>query len=478
MEYKSDIDIDDIEDEAIKEDLSEDSFEIEEDTDIDDIEDETIKEDLSEDSFEIEEDTDIDDIEDEAIKEDLSEDSLEIEDDIDINNTYEDTTVEDRVDFMENSGSVKVLKRDEIVLLSQGYKNINLILEAKADDYRDKGFCEDEIKEKLKSDKVEFQQEFLDDAFPNQHVSPAVFRGFEKNENKSLSVDSNYEDDFIGISQKTNIIDNFNLNEPFNTSYGIEELVSQGDFTNQQELQIDSSHLNKENAVKESYEADVTVALDGILTDSNEELQYEQNRILPSLGNVNEIDQSESNDETQINYNDIIEGIKEENIRQGFENIEIDTDVERLTSSLENFTDESWQGLTLDEKKESMKDLADYIVDVIKLDNPPNIEFVYTKKEDDYGGYDFSTNTLTVNEYMLHNSSEAADTIAHELWHAHQHECCTNPQNALHYQYQYNFDNYIDPELGQKSYEDQLVEAEARAFAKQFKDRLQSISER
>ena len=89
-----------------------------------------------------------------------------------------------------------------------------------------------------------------------------------------------------------------------------------------------------------------------------------------------------------------------------------------------------------------------------------------------------STNTLHINEYMLYNSDEAADTIAHELWHAHQYECAINPQNARDYQYQYNFENYIPPELGQDAYEAQLVEAEARAFAAQFKDRLSMIKGR
>jgi hypothetical protein len=129
-------------------------------------------------------------------------------------------------------------------------------------------------------------------------------------------------------------------------------------------------------------------------------------------------------------------------------------------------------------KKETMANLADFVVDLVGFDNPPKIEYYNNEKEGDFGGYDASTNTLHVNEYMLYNSREAADTIAHELWHAHQHECATNPQNARDYQYQYNFENYIKPELGQEAYENQLVEAEARAFAAQFKDRLELISGR
>lgn len=73
---------------------------------------------------------------------------------------------------------------------------------------------------------------------------------------------------------------------------------------------------------------------------------------------------------------------------------------------------------------------------------------------------------------MLYDNNEAADTIAHELWHAYQHERAMNPQSAKDYQYQYGFENYIRPDDDFTAYQDQLVEAEARAFAQQFKDRL------
>ena len=79
---------------------------------------------------------------------------------------------------------------------------------------------------------------------------------------------------------------------------------------------------------------------------------------------------------------------------------------------------------------------------------------------------------------MLYNSKEAADTVAHELWHAHQQECALNPKNPRDYQYQYNFDNYISPEYGFEQYQNQLVEAEARSFAAQFRNRIGNGKER
>ena len=205
--------------------------------------------------------------------------------------------------------------------------------------------------------------------------------------------------------------------------------------------------------------------------------------ISEEVSNELEIEQEaeQSNAELQelnINYDEIYEGIQQEALEESFADIQIDADPERLDNSLENFNESTWENLTLDEQKGSMETLADYVVDVIGFENPPKIEYYNNVQEGDFGGYDSSTNTLHINEYMLYNSDEAADTIAHELWHAHQYECAINPQNARDYQYQYNFENYIPPELGQDAYEAQLVEAEARAFAAQFKDRLSMIKGR
>lgn len=205
--------------------------------------------------------------------------------------------------------------------------------------------------------------------------------------------------------------------------------------------------------------------------------------ISEEVSNELEIEQEaeQSNAELQelnIHYDEIYEGIQQEALEESFADIHIDADPERLDNSLENFNESTWENLTLDEQKGSMETLADYVVDVIGFENPPKIEYYNNVQEGDFGGYDSSINTLHINEYMLYNSDEAADTIAHELWHAHQYECAINPQNARDYQYQYNFENYIPPELGQDAYEAQLVEAEARAFAAQFKDRLSMIKGR
>lgn len=194
--------------------------------------------------------------------------------------------------------------------------------------------------------------------------------------------------------------------------------------------------------------------------------------------NEEDITDVEQDVNEQINYDEIYQEIDQEALEQGFENIDIAEDAEQLDSVLENFEADAWENLSLDEQKESMSNLAEYVSDTIGFENPPQIEYYNNSEYGDYGSYNPYTNTLSVNEYMLENSEEAADTIAHELWHAHQHECAENPQSSRDYQYRYNFENYISPEYGQTEYENQLVEAEARAFANQFKDRLAGLGGR
>ncbi len=221
-------------------------------------------------------------------------------------------------------------------------------------------------------------------------------------------------------------------------------------------------------------ELDEMNTLESTLNEFEETVEDDDESIDEEL-HANETDEVQ---EIAINYDEIYEEIQQEALEQGFENVDILTDAERLDSSLEHFEESNWEKLSLEEQKESLSNLAEYVEETIGFENPPQIEYYYNSREGDYGGYNSETNTLQVNEYMLYNSNEAADTIAHELWHAHQRECAENPQTARDYQYQYNFENYITPELDHQAYESQLLEAEARAFAAQFKERLASISGR
>jgi len=97
-----------------------------------------------------------------------------------LNQIKDDLLSETAVGDSNDGGPVKVLKRDPLDLLSSGSRNIDDILSIKADDYRDKGYSEEEISSMLANDKIQLQEDFLKDAFPGQDVSPAVFNAFNQ----------------------------------------------------------------------------------------------------------------------------------------------------------------------------------------------------------------------------------------------------------------------------------------------------------
>ena len=149
---------------------------------------------------------------------------------------------------------------------------------------------------------------------------------------------------------------------------------------------------------------------------------------------------------------------------------------EQLDSVLDNFQEDNWSDLSLDEQKQSITDLADYVAADTGNENPPEIIFSDDMNDGEYGGYNTETNTLEINVNMLDDSTEAADTIAHEMWHAHQQQEALDPSSEKGREYQDGFDNYISPEYDFEGYENQMVEAEAREYAQGFKDRLKEAA--
>ena len=89
-------------------------------------------------------------------------------------NTYIDEDID-----TESDGSAKVLTRNPDELISVGNDLVNDRLEGLEDQYRDEGLSEEEIQNRLADDKLEIQQEFLNDAFPDQGISPDVFNRFD-----------------------------------------------------------------------------------------------------------------------------------------------------------------------------------------------------------------------------------------------------------------------------------------------------------
>jgi hypothetical protein len=153
-----------------------------------------------------------------------------------------------------------------------------------------------------------------------------------------------------------------------------------------------------------------------------------------------------------------------------------DGDTEQLDFILDNFKEDNWNDLSLEEQKESMADLADYVAADTGNENPPEIVFRNDMADGMYGGYSPETNKIEINVNMLGDSKEAADTVTHEMWHAHQEQAANDPGNPRAQEYREGFDNYISPEYDFEAYENQMVEAEAREYAQGFKDRLKGAA--
>ena len=148
---------------------------------------------------------------------------------------------------------------------------------------------------------------------------------------------------------------------------------------------------------------------------------------------------------------------------------------EQLDALLDNFKEDKWSDLSLEEQKQSMTDLADFVAADTGNENPPEIVFRDDMEDGTYGGYSPDTNKIEINVNMLDDSYEAADTISHEMWHAYQEQAAKDPNNPRAEEYQEGFDNYITPDLDFEGYENQMVEAEAREYAQGFKDRLKGL---
>ena len=149
-----------------------------------------------------------------------------------------------------------------------------------------------------------------------------------------------------------------------------------------------------------------------------------------------------------------------------------DTNSDQLDTVLDNFQGNKWNDLSLDEQKQTMTDLANYVADDTGNVNPPEIVFCDDMPDGTYGGYSPETNTIEINQNLLGDAAEAADTITHEMWHAYQEQAAKDPNNPRAQEYQEGFDNYIRPEYDFEGYENQMIETEAREYAQGFKDRL------
>ena len=153
---------------------------------------------------------------------------------------------------------------------------------------------------------------------------------------------------------------------------------------------------------------------------------------------------------------------------------ELDNEIQ---SVLARFDSEKWVKSSDGEKMAAINEFGTAIGKRLGLDEDPLIRF-YDGPDNSCGAYLPAENSIEINSNILFDAKEVIDTVAHEMRHAYQHQRAMCPETLQDKLYQLNFENYISPipladgkYLFFTDYQDQLVEAEARAFANIFTDK-------
>lgn len=151
---------------------------------------------------------------------------------------------------------------------------------------------------------------------------------------------------------------------------------------------------------------------------------------------------------------------------------------EELQESLKPFSQERWKELSEKERIEAINEFSVRLADQLDIERRPRIK--YFRDDDDVcGAYYMDTNVLRINRNLLNAPEELVDTIAHETRHAYQYQRALKAETKQDYLYRFNFEHYVSPTKMDdgsyvlfSEYQDQLVEAEARAFADIFRKEL------
>lgn len=141
---------------------------------------------------------------------------------------------------------------------------------------------------------------------------------------------------------------------------------------------------------------------------------------------------------------------------------------------LELFNSDNWENLDVDERYELITELVDSIGQGLGLENIPEIELVDI--EDNCSGhYSERGNYIGINVNYWDDYIDIVDTVAHETRHAYQRFRADKLENYQDEVYKFNFDHYISTDYDAegycihfKEYYEQYIEAEARAYAKEF----------
>ena len=151
-------------------------------------------------------------------------------------------------------------------------------------------------------------------------------------------------------------------------------------------------------------------------------------------------------------------------------------DEAKASEVLSPFKQGNWEQLTIQEQKQAVEKLADYNAEILGVEDKPRIIYYNAEDPCDFGGYSAKQNAIYINEYNMHDAAETADTISHEYRHKYQHERAEKLETERDLEFKDGFDNYIRAEDDYQGYKEQLVEADARAYAKVIQDEIDSTS--
>lgn len=152
-----------------------------------------------------------------------------------------------------------------------------------------------------------------------------------------------------------------------------------------------------------------------------------------------------------------------------------------LERALEYFARPDWDGLSVEDKKRIISSYIGELTIGLDISKMPKVD-IRQMPENYYAAYKEKENIIIINSKLLDDPKELVNTIAHEMRHAYQHERAKKGETRLDKLYELNFKNYIRPVKDENGnlicvneYKNQLVEAEADAFAEKIADMMEGM---
>lgn len=157
-------------------------------------------------------------------------------------------------------------------------------------------------------------------------------------------------------------------------------------------------------------------------------------------------------------------------------------DEAKASEVLSPFKQDRWEQLSVHEKEQAVKKLADYNAEILGIEDKPQIVFFSKPPKDGRlkrGCYDPDNNSIFINKRCFNDSAGIADAVSHECRHKYQHQRADKLENERDLAFRENLDirNYKSPENDYASYlayRNQLVEVDAQAYGQAIRDKIVS----